>query len=371
MLLQIHKIKLKLKNKRFIYILFYIFPLVVIFSLRSNNLFSYSALILIFGIVPILELVLKNWNDNLDPEEEKSASIDKRYDFIIYPLVPLQYLCGILFLIQVSDENFPLWVKLGFICSYGMSCGLIGINVAHEFGHRNDKFHQFLSKTLLLSTLYMHFFIEHNKGHHKNVATEIDPATGRYGESIYSFYIRSIVMGWVSAWNIQKEFLNKNKHPFLSFKNEMLMFEIIQLLLIGIIFYFFGFNTLLCFLLSVLIGILLLESINYIEHYGLVRKKNEESYEKILPVHSWNCSNLINRIGLFELTRHSDHHYKPNKKYQLLKHYHDCPQTPTGYAGMILIALIPPLWFHLMNTKIDILKMEYSGSLIKTENIEI
>ena len=350
-----------MKYNRYIYLLFYIFPAVVLFSLQSKNAWSYSALILVFVLVPVLEILFKNRTYNLSSDEEKNAANNKWFDLIIYPLVPIQYFSAVFFIYQISDESIPLWIKLGLTSAYGMSCGLIGINVAHELGHRNSKFEQFLSKLLLLSSFYMHFFIEHNKGHHKNVATHIDPATSRYGETIYAFYIRSIFKGWLSAWKIQTEILRKKKSSFFSFENEMFWFQIIQLLIVLAIGFYFGLTILLFFLLAALIGILLLESINYIEHYGLVRKKNGDYYERNLPVHSWNCSCLINRIGLFELSRHSDHHYKSNKKYQVLSHYSDCPQTPTGYAGMILLALVPPLWFFIMHKRISQLKFKLSN----------
>ena len=272
-----------MKYNRYIYLLFYIFPAVVLFSLQSKNAWSYSALILVFVLVPVLEILFKNRTYNLSSDEEKNAANNKWFDLIIYPLVPIQYFSAVFFIYQISDESIPLWIKLGLTSAYGMSCGLIGINVAHELGHRNSKFEQFLSKLLLLSSFYMHFFIEHNKGHHKNVATHIDPATSRYGETIYAFYIRSIFKGWLSAWKIQTEILRKKKSSFFSFENEMFWFQIIQLLIVLAIGFYFGLTILLFFLLAALIGILLLESINYIEHYGLVRKKMVITMKEIYP----------------------------------------------------------------------------------------
>ena len=272
-----------MKYNRYIYLLFYIFPAVVLFSLQSKNAWSYSALILVFVLVPVLEILFKNRTYNLSSDEEKNAANNKWFDLIIYPLVPIQYFSAVFFIYQISDESIPLWIKLGLTSAYGMSCGLIGINVAHELGHRNSKFEQFLSKLLLLSSFYMRFFIEHNKGHHKNVATHIDPATSRYGETIYAFYIRSIFKGWLSAWKIQTEILRKKKSSFFSFENEMFWFQIIQLLIVLAIGFYFGLTILLFFLLAALIGILLLESINYIEHYGLVRKKMVITMKEIYP----------------------------------------------------------------------------------------
>jgi alkane 1-monooxygenase len=210
-----------------------------------------------------------------------------------------------------------------------------------------------MSRILLLSTLYMHFFIEHNRGHHKNVSTEDDPATSRYGETLYGFYVRTIRDSWLSAWRLEADRLGKEGLPFWSWRNEMLRFQVIQLAFVSAIYLFFGFFVLCHFLAGAAIGVLLLETVNYIEHYGLMRKKTGDRYERTLPAHSWNSNHPIGRLLLLELSRHSDHHFMANRKYQILRHFDNSPQMPTGYPGMMLLALIPPLWFRVMHRQID------------------
>jgi alkane 1-monooxygenase len=234
-----------------------------------------------------------------------------------------------------------------------MACGILGINAAHELGHRATKYEQNMSKILLLSTLYMHFFIEHNRGHHKKVATPEDPASSRFGESIYAFFPRSISNSWLSAWHIEATKLQKLGKQFWSWENEMLRFQVWQLALLTAITLFFGWMALLLFAAAALVGILLLEAVNYIEHYGLKRQQTDKGYERTLPIHSWNSNHPMGRLVLLELSRHSDHHFLASRKYQVLRHFDESPQMPTGYPGMILLALVPPLWFKVMHRAIS------------------
>ncbi len=284
--------------------------------------------------------------------EEAMAKDDRFYDYLLYLLVPFQYLILAYFLYRISTPNLEVYEIIGMTTALGMACGL-SINNAHELGHRSTVYEQFMSKLLLMSTLYMHFFIEHNRGHHLRVATEEDPASSRYGEVVYLFYFRTIYFSWISAWELETKRLKKAGKRVLSFHNEMLLFQIIQTALISTIGVLFGLKTLILFIVGALIGILMLETVNYIEHYGLQRKKIGKRYERTLPIHSWNSSHPFGRMVLLELSRHSDHHYMANRKYQLLRHFDESPQMPTGYPGMMLLALIPPIWFKIMNKQID------------------
>jgi len=205
----------------------------------------------------------------------------------------------------------------------------------------------------LLSSLYMHFFIEHNKGHHKNVATPEDPSSARLGEPVYLFYFRTICYSYLSAWKIANREMEKKNKPVLSLENEMIQIHIIEIGFVLLIAFLFGLKILIYFLMAAFIGILLLETVNYIEHYGLSRKQIANGkYERAMPMHSWNSDHVIGRLMLFELSRHSDHHYLASRKYQLLRYHEESPQMPTGYPGMMILSLIPPAWFYVMNKKI-------------------
>ncbi|HQR94849.1 MAG TPA: alkane 1-monooxygenase [Sediminibacterium sp.] len=339
----------------------YITPLIVLFSLYTENLGSFAAVLMLFVLIPLIELFTKGSTTNLSKIEEELEKENKVYDWMLYGLVPFQYLILVYFLIQVSNEGLLLSYKIGATTAYGMACGILGINAAHELGHRPTKHEQFMSKLLLLSTLYMHFFIEHNRGHHKNVSTDEDPASSRFGETVYAFYLRTILGSYSSAWHIESERLKKKNLSFWSIKNEMLVYQLVQLILIVLIGIIFGLNTLLFFIVGAFIGILLLETVNYIEHYGLKRKKKGDTYERTMPIHSWNSNHPLGRLILLELSRHSDHHYMASRKYQVLRHFDESPQMPTGYPGMLLLSLVPPLWFKVMHQRIDRYKQTQMG----------
>ncbi len=310
-------------------------------------------------IIPLLELFIRPDSRNMSDAEEELARADKTYDILLYLVVILQYAALVKFLFAMSNDNMTVWDTIGRIWVMGMLCGVFGINVGHELGHRVNRTEQFLAKMLLLTSQYMHFFIEHNKGHHKRVATPEDPSSARLGESVYSFYFRTIILSYISAWKIAANDARKNGYRTVSFHNEMIQFTIIQILFITLILLFFGWIVTLYYLAAAIIGIILLETVNYIEHYGLQRKPiGNGKFERALPAHSWNSDHVIGRLMLFELSRHSDHHYLASRKYQVLRHHDDAPQMPTGYPGMMILSLVPPVWFYIMNNRIKNLTRE-------------
>jgi alkane 1-monooxygenase len=325
----------------------------------STGIWCWIPLIYAWGIIPLLEVLLPQNDKNLSAAEEEMAKNDRAYDFILYFVVIGQFYALVVFLNSFAQPNLSTWDIAGRIAGMGMLCGTFGINVGHELGHRINKFEQFLAKASLLTSLYMHFFIEHNKGHHKNVATPNDPSSARYNEPVYLFWFRTIVYSYSSAWHIANSEQRKKGKSVFSLSNEMIQAHIIQAAFIFAITYFFGTHVLSYYLAAALIGILLLETVNYIEHYGLSRKKiADNKYERAMPSHSWNSNHVIGRIMLFELSRHSDHHYLASRKYQILRHHDDAPQLPTGYPGSMLLALIPPVWFYVMNRRIRKISFE-------------
>lgn len=306
-----------------------------------------------FGAIPLLELFLKPDAANLEAAEEELVKKDPTYDWILYGVVILQVITLLVFLNSYAQPGLTLFDKLARALSMGILCGGFGINVGHELGHRVKNGEQMLAKMALLTSMYIHFFIEHNKGHHKNVATFKDPSSARFGESVYRFWPRTIVYSFLGAWKIAcKETLAKGKNCW-SLSNEMIRDQLLQVLVLLVIATLFGLEVLGLFLVAAVVGMLLLETVNYIEHYGLSRKELAPGqYERTLPRHSWNSNHVVGRLMLFELSRHSDHHYLASRKYQVLRHFDEAPQMPTGYPGMMLLSLLPPLWFKVMNKKI-------------------
>jgi alkane 1-monooxygenase len=307
-----------------------------------------------YFLIPLVELFTKPDPKNVNAAEEELVKADRTYDYILYAVVPLHYASLVYFLFSLQQPDLTLVDYAGRILSMGLLFGVFGINVAHELGHRVNVFEQTLAKMLLCTAQYMHFFIEHNKGHHKRVATHEDPSSARLNESLFEFYIRTIPGVYLSAWEIELKELGKKRRKPFSIHNQMIWFAIFQLSLITVISFFFGWTITLCYLAAAGFGIGLLEAVNYIEHYGLRRKEIEPGkYERAMPEHSWNSDHIIGRLSLFELSRHSDHHYMASRKYQVLRHHDNSPQMPTGYPGMIILAHFPPIFFKVMKKQME------------------
>lgn len=315
-----------------------------------GGVWSFAAPLVIFGVAPLVELFFTGSEENYDAEEEAAIRNDRSFDWMMYLTVPVQY--GLLgyFLYRVSFTPVVWWEVLGMAFSMGMSCGILGINCGHELGHRRKKSEQTMAKALLLTSLYTHFFIEHNRGHHARVATEEDPATARYGEWLYAFIPRSMLGGWLSAWELERERLEAKGAKVYTWENEMLRLQVLQIVFVAAIALVFGWVAAAAFVLAAFIGGTLLETVNYLEHYGLEREVLDNGrYERVLPIHSWNSNLPLGRYILFELSRHSDHHAHARRKYQTLRHFDYSPQLPTGYPGMMVLACVPPVWFAVMH----------------------
>lgn len=336
------------------YLLPFILYLGALQSFHTTGLRVWIPLFIAWVLIPVVELFIRPDPRNLDATQEELSKADKTYDLILYLIVPFQFTALYFFLNTISDPALAWYDIAGRIWVMGLLCGTFGINVGHELGHRVNAIEQTLAKMLLLTSLYMHFFIEHNKGHHKRVATPEDPSSARFGESLFLFYFRSVIFSYFSAWQIARRDARKKGRKAFSVYNEMIWYHIVQISFLSLIFFYFGPLALFYFIPAAVIGFLLLETVNYIEHYGLSRKQTDHgNYERTMPAHSWNSNHVIGRLFLFELSRHSDHHYLASRKYQVLRHHDDSPQMPTGYPGMMMLALIPPLWFKVMNKRIQ------------------
>jgi len=335
------------------YLLAYIIPVSGFFAVYYGGYLSFLTVFIAFVMIPLIEFFVARSRVNLDQKSELDLNKVKYFDYLLYLNVPLIYLLVIYLFVTVTSLELATYELVGIILSVGIIFGASGINVAHELGHKKGTFEQTLAKLLLLPNLYMHFFIEHNRGHHVHVSTPEDPATSRKGEMVYVFWIRSTVGSYISAWKLEAQRLSKLGKSWLSPNNAMIQFQIYQLIYLAGVYFLFDTLGLLIAIAVAIIGFLLLETINYIEHYGLLRKKLPSGrYERVEASHSWNSNHEIGRIILYELTRHSDHHYKAYRKYQVLRHHDESPQLPLGYPGSMLMSFVPPLWFAVMNKKL-------------------
>ncbi len=336
------------------YLSILLLPITVYISFTSTGWITFLPMIVFFGFVPALELLFNPNSENFSKEEEEAEKENKAYTYILYAMVPIQLAYLFYFFLVIQDSGLTTLDLAGRITAMGLMCGVIGINVGHELGHRNNRFDEFLGEILLLSSLDTHFLPYHNGGHHFNVATPKDAATARKNELLYVFWIRSHFTSYVQAWQLENRRMKESNRSWFHIQNRMIIYTLANILLLATIFYFFNWLGLIAFVAAAVVGILLLETVNYIEHYGLLRQKNKHGrYERVKRTHSWNSDHVIGKVMLFNLSRHSDHHYNGSKHYQILKSLPESPQMPTGYPGMMLLSLFPPLWFGLMNKKIQ------------------
>ena len=322
------------------YLLALLLPASIYVGLLADGFWSFTALGFAFGLVPVLEALLPTFAANLSEAQRAERLGQPWYDVLVLAQIPLHLGAIALFVKVVPEDRAAgdLTSLVGHITAMGVSCGTLAINVAHELGHRPNATYQRLAQGLLVTTLYGQFFIDHNLGHHKNVATPEDASTARYGEVLYAFWVRSIVGVWRTAWRLKPRLM-------------AVLFTAEALMLLG--FWLLAPEALVPFLAAAVMGILLLETVNYIEHYGLLRQKvSAHRYENAQPAHSWNSNHPLGRFMLFELTRHSDHHAHPHKPYPVLDHFDEAPQMPAGYPAMMVLAAVPPIWFRVMNPRL-------------------
>jgi alkane 1-monooxygenase len=335
------------------YIAAFSIPIVAFLSIYFKGIWAYATPVYAFVFLPILELIVDTDIYNLNEDEKDNRLKRNVFDWLLYLNLPLVFGIIIYALIEVTSTSLATSEFIGLIASVGIVLGVNGINVAHELGHRQASKERFIGKALLLPSMYMHFYIEHNFGHHLHAATPEDPATARYNQSVYSFWFTSSFRQYLSAWKIQKRLLENYKLSFFSRRNDMFWYLIIQGGYLLVVFLVFGATGLLFAFAAGVVGFLLLETVNYIEHYGLLRLKTKSGrYERVREMHSWNSNHVIGRIVLYELTRHSDHHYKSSKKYQVLDCHDYSPQMPFGYPTSMVMSLCPPLWFKVMNKRV-------------------
>ncbi|MCO4293166.1 alkane 1-monooxygenase [Solitalea sp. MAHUQ-68] len=315
--------------------------------------------IFVFFIVPLIDILLGTDTSNI--AEPPSVAAEFYYLFLLYFWALIQSVLLIWACYEVTFANWNLFQWVGMVLGMGIITGGIGITVAHELGHKKSAAERFLSKVLLSEVCYTQFYIEHNRGHHVHVGTPSDPATSRKNESFYRFWKRSVFEGFSHAWKIENERLAKKGQATFSFSNEMLGLTLAPLVLAAVFTLVFSlmradfvWEVPVFFFAQSIFAFSLLEGVNYIEHYGLMRKElAPNKYEKVNTLHSWNSSQLLSNFFLFQLQRHSDHHIFPARRYQVLDHHDESPQLPTGYPGMLLLAMIPPIWFRVMNKKLE------------------
>ena len=316
------------------------------------GVFWFYGPMLVFGVFPPLDLALGLDRRNPPDEVIKWLEQDRYYRWCTYLYLPIQY-AGLVFACWLwAHGHLSTFDSLGLALTVAMVSG-IAINTAHELGHKRASLERWLSRVALAQSGYGHFFIEHNRGHHVRVATPEDPASARLGESFYAFLPRTVIGSLRSAWHLEHIRLERmGKRPW-SLRNDILGAWAMTVVLYGALIAGFGLVVAPYLLIQAVLGFSLLEVVNYLEHYGLLRQKADDGrYERTRAEHSWNSNNVASNVLLYHLQRHSDHHANPIRRYQALRHVEDAPQLPTGYAGMIVLAVIPPVWRRVMDHRV-------------------
>jgi alkane 1-monooxygenase len=321
-------------------------------ELTGLGIFWWWGPVFLYVIIPIADMTVGTDAENPPDSALKHLENDKYYRWCTYVFIPLQYASLIGACAIWSNGELSALENLGLAFTVGTVAG-VAINTAHELGHKRKNGERWASKIALAQTGYGHFFIEHNRGHHVRVATPEDPASARLGESLFAFLPRTVSGSLRSAWELEKVRLDRVGAPVLSIRNDILNAWLMTLVLFGALVAVFGVVVLPYLLLQAVFGFSLLEVVNYLEHYGLVRQKLPDGrYERCAPKHSWNSNNIASNVLLYHLQRHSDHHANPMRRYQALRHFDEAPELPSGYATMIVLAYFTPLWRRVMDKRV-------------------
>jgi alkane 1-monooxygenase len=328
------------------------FPIapVLVLSVTEGGWWTFLPVLVVFVGVPILDVL-----GGVADDARVSPDLDRNSWFkgVTWAWVPVQLGTLVWVVATAKTARLDAYELIGMSISMGVIGGAVGITFAHELVHRRHPFERALGEILLASVSYTHFAIEHVHGHHRHVATPHDPATARLGESFYWFLPRTLVGSLTSAWRLEVERLARRGQGAVSWSNRMLRYGVTQLLLYPFVWLLFGGTGVAVFAGQAIVASSLLEVINYIEHYGLMRKEIAPGeFERIAPQHSWDSPYRLSNWMLINLARHADHHCAASKRYQSLELAAGAPQLPAGYGTMFLLALVPPLWFRVMNPRV-------------------
>ncbi len=332
----------------------YVGPVLLALGALWGGGWTFFPVIFIFGLLPVLDDRVGRYD--LNPPLVSPGS-RWSFDLLLWIFVPVQTAAILLVLTRLTRGDVPASFieTIGLTLSTGIISGSGGIVIAHELMHRASAFSRALAEILMTQASYAHFCIEHVHGHHRHVATPLDPASSRRGENVFAFVPRSILGGALSAWRIESERVARAGAAW-TLRDRRLRMPLTTVFVYAAVGTFFGAKGAALFLAQGAVAVALLEVINYLEHYGLSRREIAPGrYERVGPEHSWNSSHRVSNLYLFNLARHSDHHYLASRPYEALRHWDDreAPQLPSGYAAMLMIALVPPLWFRVMNPRVD------------------
>jgi len=342
------------------HLLGFVLPLLVVAGARLGGWWSFVPVVFVYGVLPAIDALAGL--DTRNPREDDAPGLDANpwFRLVTWLWVPAQVALIAWGLDAVTSGSHGWLERVGITVSVGLTTGTVGITFAHEMIHRPGWFERALGEVLLASVSYTHFAIEHVHGHHRWVATPLDPATARVAESFYRFYPRTVLGGVRSAWRFERERLRRKGLGMWHPSNRMLRYGLMQAALYGAVAWGWGAAGMAFVAAQAIVAFSLLEVINYVEHYGLERRAlGDGRYERVMPWHSWNSSHRVSNWLLINLARHSDHHWVAAKRYQVLEHLDAAPQLPAGYGTMFVVALVPPLWRRVMDPRVEAWRARY------------
>ncbi|SFA45550.1 alkane 1-monooxygenase [Rhodococcoides kroppenstedtii] len=316
------------------------------------GLFWATGMLLVVVVLPLVDVVAGTDDRNPPDSMMRELERDRWYRWCTYLYLPLQYGAVVFACWAWTHAAMGTPERIGLALSVGVVSG-IGINAAHELGHKRTSHERAFALIALGPSFYGHFYIEHNHGHHLHVATPQDAASSRFGESFWAFLPRSIVGGARGAWDYEAARLRRRGHGPMHRGNRVLVSLVPSVVLVVVVVALFGPAVLPWLALQAALAVVFLESANYLEHYGLLRERRPDgTWVKVAPRHSWNSNHRFSNVFLYHLQRHSDHHANPLRRYQTLRSMPDAPQLPAGYAAMVLLAWVPPLWRRIMDPRL-------------------
>ncbi len=330
----------------------------------ANLLWVFFPLIFYFAFIPILDVIFGEDTNNPPEDVIEKLAEDQYYRILLFLTIPVLYASFLLSMAAIIWGNLPFWAAVMVAISAGASSGS-GLTVAHELGHKPNKMDQLGAKIILILSGYAHFCIEHNKGHHSQVATPEDPASSKLGESVYAFAFRELPGAAKRGWEAEVKRLTVKGFKIWSWRNDLLQGYFVATIIAAILVSIGGLALLPFILIHHFVAWIQLTLANYVEHYGLMRQKRDNGrYEPCEPRHSWNTNHIVSNLMLFHLQRHSDHHSNPMRPYQTLRNFEELPRLPSGYSGSFVLAHIPPLWRKVMDPKV----MAWAGGDITKTN---
>lgn len=355
-----YSVRMARPARKFSYLLFLVTPMLPLAGwwlgrqTGAVNFFAWFTAFYIFLLIPVADYLIGQDPINPDANGARTAGGELWYKLLLWSCVPLMLsvlpLAGYLYV--TTDLT---WIgATGWIVSMGLVSSTIAINAAHELIHKPARAERAAGGLLLSLVCYGGFKVEHVRGHHVHVSTPADASSARRGQTVYGFVPRALLHNFINAWELEAARLRYRGLPPLHWRNELIWWYALSLAVATFFTTWLGLPGLLFFVGQSLVACAFLEVVNYLEHYGLQRRLlSNGRFERTTHLHSWNSNYLLTNLLLFQLQRHSDHHENPTRVYQLLRHYDASPQLPAGYATMMLIALVPPLWRRIMHPRLD------------------